>query len=92
MLEDELHKRAKPLDERELQLYLEDEGEFTRVTVRVADGIIEKCDGNTLYLQARVRRDEDGVRLAEGTLTVRRPRPGTRFLFFESSIARRDAA
>ena len=58
-------------------------GEFARVTVRVRDGLLESTDGDTVYLQARVRRGEDGVALKEGTLTVRRPRPGTRFLLFE---------
>ena len=59
------------------------EGRFARVTVRVADGLIDRSDGDTVYLQARVKTDDEGVSLAEGTLTVRRPRPGARFLFFE---------
>ena len=56
---------------------------FRPSPVRVRDGLLESTDGDTVYLQARVRRGEDGVALKEGTLTVRRPRPGTRFLLFE---------
>ena len=57
-------------------------GEFTRITVSMKDGILAPTDGDLMYLQARVKRGAS-VTLDEGTLTVKRQRPGTRFLFVE---------
>ena len=58
-------------------------GEFTRITVSMRDGMLASTDGDLMYLQARVKRGESSVTLDEGTLTVKRQRPGTRFLFVE---------
>ena len=57
-------------------------GEFTRITVSMRDGMLAPTDGDLMYLQARVKRGAS-VTLDEGTLTVKRQRPGTRFLFVE---------
>ena len=57
-------------------------GEFTRITVSMKDGMLAETDGDLMYLQARVKRGA-AVTLDEGTLTVKRQRPGTRFLFVE---------
>jgi hypothetical protein len=57
-------------------------GEFTRITVSMKDGMLASTDGDLMYLQARVKRGAS-VTLDEGTLTVKRQRPGTRFLFVE---------
>ena len=57
-------------------------GEFTRITVSMRDGMLASTDGDLMYLQARVKRGAS-VTLDEGTLTVKRQRPGTRFLFVE---------
>ena len=57
-------------------------GEFTRITVSMKDGMLAETDGDLMYLQARVKRGAS-VSLDEGTLTVKRQRPGTRFLFVE---------
>ena len=57
-------------------------GEFTRITVSMKDGMLAETDGDLMYLQARVKRGAS-VTLDEGTLTVKRQRPGTRFLFVE---------
>ena len=57
-------------------------GEFTRITVSMKDGMLADTDGDLMYLQARVKRGTS-VTLDEGTLTVKRQRPGTRFLFVE---------
>ena len=46
------------------------------------DGMLASTDGDLMYLQARVKRGAS-VTLDEGTLTVKRQRPGTRFLFVE---------
>ena len=46
------------------------------------DGMLAPTDGDLMYLQARVKRGAS-VTLDEGTLTVKRQRPGTRFLFVE---------
>ena len=46
------------------------------------DGMLADTDGDLMYLQARVKRGAS-VTLDEGTLTVKRQRPGTRFLFVE---------
>ena len=58
-------------------------GEFTRITVSMRDGMLASTDGDLMYLQARVKRGGASVTLDEGTLTVKRQRPGTRFLFVE---------
>ena len=58
-------------------------GEFTRITVSMRDGMLAPTDGDLMYLQARVKRGGASVTLDEGTLTVKRQRPGTRFLFVE---------
>ena len=58
-------------------------GEFTRITVSMKDGMLASTDGDLMYLQARVKRGGASVTLDEGTLTVKRQRPGTRFLFVE---------
>ena len=58
-------------------------GEFTRITVSMRDGMLADTDGDLMYLQARVKRGASSVTLDEGTLTVKRQRPGTRFLFVE---------
>ena len=58
-------------------------GEFTRITVSMRDGMLASTDGDLMYLQARVKRGASSVTLDEGTLTVKRQRPGTRFLFVE---------
>lgn len=58
-------------------------GEFTRITVSMRDGMLADTDGDLMYLQARVKRGGASVTLDEGTLTVKRQRPGTRFLFIE---------
>ena len=47
------------------------------------DGMLAPTDGDLMYLQARVKRGASSVTLDEGTLTVKRQRPGTRFLFVE---------
>ena len=47
------------------------------------DGMLADTDGDLMYLQARVKRGGASVTLDEGTLTVKRQRPGTRFLFIE---------
>ena len=47
------------------------------------DGMLASTDGDLMYLQARVKRGASSVTLDEGTLTVKRQRPGTRFLFVE---------
>ena len=47
------------------------------------DGMLASTDGDLMYLQARVKRGGASVTLDEGTLTVKRQRPGTRFLFVE---------
>ena len=47
------------------------------------DGMLAPTDGDLMYLQARVKRGGASVTLDEGTLTVKRQRPGTRFLFVE---------
>ena len=57
-------------------------GEFARITVSMRDGMLAPTDGDLMYLQARVKRGA-AVTLDEGTLTVKRQRPGTRFLFVE---------
>ena len=58
-------------------------GEFSRITVSMRDGMLASTDGDLMYLQARVKRGGASVTLDEGTLTVKRQRPGTRFLFVE---------
>ena len=45
--------------------------------------MLAPTDGDLMYLQARVKRGGASVTLDEGTLTVKRQRPGTRFLFVE---------
>ena len=57
-------------------------GEFARITVSMRDGMLASTDGDLMYLQARVKRGAS-VTFDEGTLTVKRQRPGTRFLFVE---------
>ena len=47
------------------------------------DGMLASTDGDLMYLQARVKRGASSLTLDEGTLTVKRQRPGTRFLFVE---------
>jgi len=47
------------------------------------EGVLADTDGDLMYLQARVKRGTGSVGLDEGTLTVKRQRPGTRFLFVE---------
>jgi len=58
-------------------------GEFARITISMKEGVLADTDGDLMYLQARVKRGTGSVGLDEGTLTVKRQRPGTRFLFVE---------